>query len=495
MTALCPRCGASDPTGQLALCPRCFLAADDVDPKPRIPGLELESEAGRGGMGRVYRARHVGLGREVAVKVLPAELAEDPEFRARFEREARVLARLDHPGIVRVHDSGVSEDGQFYLVMEWAGGSLRDHLPLSHARAVEIACRICDALAHAHAQGVVHRDIKPENVLLDEHDRVRLTDFGIARLLAPEGEGGTVTRASRVFGTPDYMAPEARAGLRPDVRMDIYAVGALLLYMLTGSAEDSALTGLPSHLAAIVRRAKAWDPASRPATAIALRGELERSLRTLQTTRSDEFDELPPEERTWSVAVALLSAVATAIALYAFVASFMPRTLAPEQTLPGLMTFGDEPLPDGRILTRARFEIGPILGATVAIAVALLAYGLLRRHWRQAGFEVPRAEQRLPGSRRVFALGSFLFAAFLMRQLLADTGLRGVVAYLPVLGGVLELMMLFFFFGVTLEAQRVSRPLRREPLLWVGVALSLLPPVYQFFWLLQAGGAFLNGRP
>ena len=487
MSAACPRCGVNDISGRLAFCPRCFLESDVVDEPPRIPGLELEAEIGRGGMGRVFRARHLGLGRTLAVKLLPSELAADPEFRARFEREARTLARLDHPGIVRVHDFGVSDDGQCYLVMEWGGVSLRERMPVSLGRAVEIACLVCDALAHAHAQGIVHRDIKPENVLIDEQERVRLTDFGIARLIAAQGDGGTLTSPSRVFGTPDYMAPEARAGLRPDARMDIYALGVLLQYMVTGRVDDDLSGTMPTSLAVIVRRAKAWDPGSRPQTAEILRRELERALPTVRTRSGDDVHDLPPEERVWSIAVALLAAVATAVAIYAFVVSFTPRAMAPEQTLPGLVTFGDEPLPDGRILTRARFEVGPILGAAVAIAMALLAYGLLRRHWRQAGLEAIRPDRALSGSRRVLAMGALLFSAHVARRFLEGRQASGAMAYIPVLGGVLELAMLFLFWSCVLEAQRVARPLRREGLLWLGLALSLIPPVYQFGLILEKG--------
>jgi len=486
MTARCPRCGALDPSGRLAFCPRCFLEEriDSEKIVPRIAGLELGAEVGRGGMGRVFQGKHLGLGRQVAVKLLPPELATDPEFRARFEREARVLARLDHPGIVRVHDFGVTDGGECYLVMEWAGASLSKLLPLPLPRAIVIVRQVCEALGHAHEQGIVHRDIKPDNVLIDDQGRVKLTDFGIARLVAPTDSGSTLTSASRVFGTPDYMAPEARAGARPDPRVDIYAVGVLLQYMVTGSPQETALAELPAAVAAVVRRARSLEPAARQPAARSLGDELARALRIVEAAQAGAAEELPPEERSWSVAVSLLAAVATAIAIYAFVSSFTPRAMAPEQTFPGLLTFGDEPLPDGRILTRARFEVGPILGATVAIAIALLAYGLLRRHWRQAGFEARRPDARLSGSRKVFGLGLFLFGAFFARQALAHSAARGIVAYIPVLGGVLELGMLYLFWSTVLEAQRIARPVRKEPLIWLGLALSLFPPVYQFFVVL-----------
>lgn len=224
--AVCPRCGAAD--SGLAICPCCLLGdADGVGPAsdrapPAIPGLVFETELGRGGMGRVFRARHDALERSVAVKLLPAEHSADTEFRARFGREARVLASLDHPHIVRVFDFGTTEKDEPYLVMELApGGSIAERLPLPMRRAIGVALELCGALAHAHAHGVVHRDIKPANVLIDAKGRAKLTDFGIARLFdAPED---SLTGTSRVLGTPAYMAPEALRGARPDPRLDVVA--------------------------------------------------------------------------------------------------------------------------------------------------------------------------------------------------------------------------------------------------------------------------------
>ena len=137
-------------------------------------------------MGRVFRARDERLGRAVAVKVLRPESAADPDFRARFAREARTLARLEHPGIVAVHDFGTTAAGDAYLVMQLvSGGSLARRLPLPVPEAIDVAHQVCEALAYAHGRGVVHRDIKPENVLIGDDGRARLSDFGIARLLEP----------------------------------------------------------------------------------------------------------------------------------------------------------------------------------------------------------------------------------------------------------------------------------------------------------------------
>jgi hypothetical protein len=432
------------------------------------------TEIGRGGMGRVFSAHHAGLGRDVAVKILSVDVAADPEFRARFDREAKTLARLDHPGIVRVHDFGRTAEGDAYLVMELvAGGALSARIPLPIERAVEIGIELCAALSHAHDAGVVHRDIKPDNVLLTAEGSVKLTDFGIARLV--EQPASDVTRASRVLGTPAYMAPEARAGRKPDPRTDVYSLGVMLHEMTTGRLPPDARSLLPASLAAVIRRATASDPAERTPTARKLSVELSSIALGAEGT-----DDLPPEERTWTFAVAILMSVATAVAIYAGVVSFTPRVVSEAEALP-LVAFGAERLPDGRVFTVARFEVWPTLGAAVAAASALTAYGLLRRHLRMAGLDAPSPEQKLAGSRSVFRFGVFLLALAFVREALFGTRAALVATYIPVLGGVLELVMLQRFWTVILEAQRTRRKLGREPLLWIGLGLALLPPLYHFF--------------
>ncbi len=488
MTA-CPRCGFADPSRRLSVCPRCVLAgaAEVLDaPDLSAAGLTIEDEIGAGGMGRVFRARDQRLGRDVAVKVLRPESAADPDFRARFAREARTLARLEHPGIVAIHDFGTAPGGDAYLVMQFvSGGSLAERGPLAPADAVGVARQLCDALAYAHGRGIVHRDIKPENVLLSEDGRAKLSDFGIARLVdRPTGER-PLTRPSVVLGTPGYLPPEAHAGAPPDARGDVFALGALLFFMLTGRDPDAAAlaagpTGpaLPppaTALGPVIARAMALDPARRTASAQALADELDAAAGRLAAPAA--ADELPPEEQTWRGAVALLAAVATAVAIYAGLVSFTPRVVPADDALP-FTTFGSLRLPDGRLLTRARFETGPTLGAAVAIALALGAYGLLRRHWRLAGLDRRQPERPLAASRRVLKMGVVLFALFLLHVGLGRAGAGAIVTYAPVLGGVLELMMLQRFWDAALEARRTSRLLSREPLLWVGLGLSLFPPAY-----------------
>jgi predicted Ser/Thr protein kinase len=204
----------------------------------RFPQLEILEMLGRGGMGTVYKARQKNLDRWIALKVIPPEAAADPAFAERFAREARAMARLNHPNIVTVYDFG-HEAGLYWLMMEYVDGvNLRHTLRAGHLQpreALAIVPQVCDALQYAHDQGVVHRDIKPENVLLDRSGRVKIADFGLAKLLGKGPDDFTLTRTQQVMGTPRYMAPEQIE--RPtavDHRADIYSLGVVLYEMLTG---------------------------------------------------------------------------------------------------------------------------------------------------------------------------------------------------------------------------------------------------------------------
>ncbi|MHA3772617.1 serine/threonine-protein kinase [Verrucomicrobiota bacterium sgz303538] len=272
----CPQCGAPlSPNAPAGLCPACLLRqgvdADSVtaapphgfeppsvaDIAPLFPQLEILEFIGKGGMGAVYKARQKDLDRIVALKILPPSLGEAPAFAERFAREAKALAKLNHPGIVTIHEFGRA-DGLYYFLMEFVDGvNLRQLLAggrVSPREALAIVPEICDALQFAHDHGIVHRDIKPANILIDRRGRVKVADFGLAKLIEAGAEaaaaeqseaakaGSPLTEAGNVMGTPSYMAPEQTE--RPDEvdhRADIYSLGVVLYELLTGELPTGTL--------------------------------------------------------------------------------------------------------------------------------------------------------------------------------------------------------------------------------------------------------------
>jgi len=204
---------------------------------PHFPQLEILELLGQGGMGAVYKARQPGLDRLVALKILPPEAGRDTAFAERFAREARALAKLNHPHIVTVYDFGKASDF-YYFVMEYVDGANLRHLirsaHLSPAEALRIVPQICEGLQFAHEEGIVHRDIKPENILIDRKGRVKIADFGIAKLLGHNTASYTLTGPWQVMGTLHYMAPEqVDHPLAVDHRADIYSLGVVFYEMLT----------------------------------------------------------------------------------------------------------------------------------------------------------------------------------------------------------------------------------------------------------------------
>jgi predicted Ser/Thr protein kinase len=250
-----------------------FVAPVPADLAPHFPQLEILSLLGQGGMGAVYKARQLKLDRFVAVKILPAEWGRDPAFAERFAREARALARLSHPHIVGVHDFGEAGE-HFYLLMEFVdGANLRQLLqagPLDPRLALQIIPQVCDALQYAHDEGVIHRDVKPENILVDQRGRVKMADFGLAKLVGPSRASFTLTGTHQVMGTLDYMAPEQRNHPQEvDQRADIYSLGVVFYEMLTGKlplgrfSPPSDAVGVDGRLDEIVHRALEQEPEQR----------------------------------------------------------------------------------------------------------------------------------------------------------------------------------------------------------------------------------------
>ncbi|MFC2030241.1 serine/threonine-protein kinase, partial [Chloroflexota bacterium] len=200
-----------------------------------LGSYQILEEIGRGGMAQVYRAYQPSLNRNVAVKVLPPQLAIDRKFVDRFVREARAAASLRHPHIVIIHDVG-EQDGLYYMVMEYLTGQtlrqlIRKEGSLPPARVTSIMDQLASALDYAHRNGFIHRDVKPSNIFVGEGDRVTLTDFGIAKAAS---EAQQLTREGTLMGTPEYMSPEQAEGRTVDYRSDLYALGVVLYHMLTG---------------------------------------------------------------------------------------------------------------------------------------------------------------------------------------------------------------------------------------------------------------------
>jgi tRNA A-37 threonylcarbamoyl transferase component Bud32/capsular polysaccharide biosynthesis protein len=312
MTApTCPDCGTALPADSpQSLCPACLLRqalasrtvvngdARSSAPPPtpeeiadKFPQFEILECLGRGGMGVVYKARQKSLKRLVAIKILAPDRDHEPRFAERFAREAELLARLNHPHIVTIHDFGET-GGLFFLVMEFVDGvNLRDLLrdgKLEPKQALAVVPPICEALQYAHDKGIVHRDIKPENLLLDREGRIKIADFGIAALMGAEGENA---------GTPPYMAPEQggdRGGI--DHRADLYALGVVLYEMLTGERPGKDLVApsrkvqIDVRLDEMVLRALEKEPERRYQTA----GEFRTVVETLQTPDEPAPAIVPP---------------------------------------------------------------------------------------------------------------------------------------------------------------------------------------------------------
>ena len=283
-----------------------------ADPQ-RLKHYEILSRLGEGGMGVVYRARDTRLGRMVALKMLPAELARDPERSNRFEREAGIVSSMNHPGIATLFDFDRDGDVAFLTMELVEGPTLRQVLldgPLPLKRLLDCAVQVAEALAAAHGHGVVHRDLKPENIMVASSGYYKVLDFGVARIedTAPQGPLNTqtptrtwATRAGTILGTVAYMSPEQIQGLPASARSDIFALGSLMFELATGVSpfvrgSDVATAhaiayekppdlrelapGLPEGLGLVLGKCLAKKPEERYASA----SELAADLRTVQQT-------------------------------------------------------------------------------------------------------------------------------------------------------------------------------------------------------------------
>jgi serine/threonine protein kinase len=250
---------------------------------------QITGQIGKGGMGDVYSARDTKLGRDVAIKVLPEDFARDPERLARFQREAKLLAALNHTNIATIH--GIEDaENTHALVMELAEGStLADRIrqgPIPVEEAIQIARQIADALEYAHEHGIIHRDLKPANVMVAPDDTVKILDFGLAKAMGPEplsaerADSTTLshlaTQPGMLLGTAAYMAPEQARGRLVDRRADIWAFGCVLYEMLSGKSGFRGET-MTDTLAAVIKNEPDWSliPAETP---MQLRALLQRCL-------------------------------------------------------------------------------------------------------------------------------------------------------------------------------------------------------------------------
>jgi serine/threonine protein kinase len=355
---ICTECGAplaaDAPEG---LCPKCLLTVamgtqagtqlgNDASggtsgpgalPDPArlaeyFPQLEILELLGQGGMGAVYKARQPGLDRLVALKILPLQAGSDPGFAERFNREARALAKLSHPNIVAVYDFGQTH-GLHYLIMEYVDGpnlrQIERANKLSTRQALQIIPQICAALQFAHDEGVVHRDVKPENVLLDKRGRVKIADFGLARILGREQKDLRLTGARDVVGTPHYMAPEqVEHPQEVDHRADIYSLGVVFYEMLTGElpigkfAPPSQKVQVDVRLDEVVLHTLEKEPSRRYQHASEVKTDVETIAKSevrSPKSESDSHGPMPapasPGGGAWKVAAIIAGAVILILAI------------------------------------------------------------------------------------------------------------------------------------------------------------------------------------
>ena len=428
-----------------------------LSPGTRLGPYEILAPLGAGGMGEVYRARDTRLGREVAVKALPAEFSENRERRSRFEQEARSASALNHPNIVTVHDIGAAESCLFVAMELVDGKTLRELLEagrLPASRTLDVGVQVAEGLARAHAAGIVHRDLKPENVMVSKDGFVKILDFGLAKLSAPIEDGGSdfPTAAPRgtdpgtILGTVGYMSPEQAAGRPVDFRSDQFSLGTILYEMATGKRpfqRDSApqtLTAIiqddpepvgalnpraPAPLRWAIERCLAKDPEDRFASTKDLARDL-KSLRDHLSEASQVSGESPAApSRATRVPPAFLAAAAAAVLVVGAAAAIAGRKTAPVRV---------------PVFHRLTFERGTIGGARLTPDGQTILYSA---SWNGIASKVFSTRTTSPGSTALPLPDALLFSISPQSELAIglDAKLQnsfqpaGTLARVPMAGG------------------------------------------------------------
>ncbi|MHC4740392.1 MAG: serine/threonine-protein kinase [Planctomycetota bacterium] len=458
----CPQCGGDlPPNAPSGVCPKCLMKVGlptgaDIDkaheddsqraiptsatppsgfvaPGPeqladKFPQLEILQLLGKGGMGAVYKARQKQLDRIVALKILPAEVGQSEAFAERFTREARSLAKLNHPRIVSVFDFGQTEDGLCYFVMEYVDGTDLRHViqagQLEPEEALAIVPQICEALQYAHKKGIVHRDIKPENILLDKEGNIKIADFGLARLLDKPPAAFTLTQAGQRMGTPHYMAPEQIEGAhKVDHRADIYSLGVVFYEMLTGElpigrfAPPSRKVQVDVRLDEIVLHTLEKEPELRYQQA----GEIKTDVETISAGHKKPitYGHIPAPQRRFSRA-AIVGACWAPLAIFTLLVIFMHLLVDSETAPRGGSTV---------LLVLVLYVLG-LAGLTAPFATTILGFVAISHIRQSAG--------------RIYGMGLALFDALFFPLLALDAMIIVICIMLARIPAVLPLPHIVF---------------------------------------------------